>query len=37
MLDVLRGAMVKMDTATAASGSDSADIVGVLKADMIEH
>jgi mannose/cellobiose epimerase-like protein (N-acyl-D-glucosamine 2-epimerase family) len=29
--------MVKADTATAASGSDSADIVGVLKARMIEH
>ena len=38
MVDVLFGnAMVKADTATAASGSDSADIVGVLKARMIEH
>jgi mannose/cellobiose epimerase-like protein (N-acyl-D-glucosamine 2-epimerase family) len=29
--------MVKTDNATAASGSDSADIVGVLKTLMIEH
>jgi mannose/cellobiose epimerase-like protein (N-acyl-D-glucosamine 2-epimerase family) len=38
MLDVLSGnAMVKTDATTAASGSDSADIVGALKTLMIEH